>query len=51
MSDKDKLLEFYREFYYELWGSDWISSDVLYDHKIKVEERLGYSNDDLEGDD
>lgn len=51
MDDKDKLLEFYKRFYYEMWASDWVSSDVLYDCATKIEEELGYSKDEYEGED
>lgn len=51
MSETEKLLNFYKEFYYELWGSDWVSSDKLYEYRKLVEGRLGYSNDDIDESD
>lgn len=48
MSETEKLLEYYKSFYYRVWGSGYISSDAVYEISQDTATALGYSNDDID---
>lgn len=37
-------LTYFEAFYYQVWGSDWISSDVTYDISRATEELTGFNS-------
>ena len=48
MSETEKLLKYYKSFYYRIWGSGHISSDAVYEISQDTATALGYSNDDID---
>ena len=48
MSETEKLLNFYKSFYYRVWDSGYISSDVAYELAEDTRNALGYSNNDID---
>lgn len=37
-------LVYFEAFYYEVWGSDWISSDITYDITRETERLTGFNS-------
>lgn len=46
MTENEKnQLEFYKCFYYLMWGSGWVSTDITYDYSRKAEYISGFNSD------